>query len=38
MPLGVLIGLVLGVAFGLLLGGLCDANGADAAASEESPG
>jgi hypothetical protein len=38
MPLGVIIGLVLGVAFGLLLGGLCEANGADAAATEGSSG
>ena len=28
--LGVIIGLVLGTPFGLLLGGLCEANGEDA--------
>jgi hypothetical protein len=38
MPLGVIIGLVLGAAFGLLLGGLCEANGADGAATEEPAG
>jgi hypothetical protein len=38
MALGVIIGLVLGAAFGLLLGGLCEANGSDAAATEGAAG
>jgi len=38
MPLGLIIGLVLGAAFGLLLVGLCEANGADATATEGTPG
>jgi hypothetical protein len=33
VPLGFVVGLVLGATFGLLLGGLCEANGEDAGAT-----
>jgi hypothetical protein len=36
--LGVVIGLLLGAPFGLLLGGLCEANGEDSAVTDAAPG